>query len=63
MTLRHFLLTIPLGSLITTLVVLYLLPAVRQNNIAWYELYILIVAINAAVTVLAYLYNHVGRRP
>jgi len=54
MGLRHLLLTIPLGSLITTLLVMYLLPAIRQNNIEWHELYLIIVAVNVAVTVLAY---------
>ncbi|MEN3056141.1 MAG: hypothetical protein ABC527_06100 [Candidatus Methanosuratincola petrocarbonis] len=55
MALRHFLLTIPLGSLLTTVIVMYLLPAVRQDDIAWHELYLVIVAVNLAVTVLAYL--------
>lgn len=51
---RHFLLTIPLGSLVITLLVMYLLPAIRQDGLAWHELYLVIVAVNVAVTVLAY---------
>jgi len=53
MGLRHFLLTVPLGSLVITLLVMYLLPAI-QRDVQWYELYIMVVAVNAAVTVLAY---------
>ncbi|MCX8203515.1 MAG: hypothetical protein N3H32_04275, partial [Nitrososphaeria archaeon] len=52
--LRHFLLTIPLGSLLTTVIVMYLLPMIRQGNVQWHELYLIVVAVNIAVTVLAY---------
>lgn len=53
MALKHFLFTIPLGSLLTTLAVTYLLPSINYD-LAWHELYILIVSINVVVTILAY---------
>jgi hypothetical protein len=65
MGLRHFLLTIPLGSLASTLLFMYLLPAL-QRDVQWYELYIMVVAVNVAVTVLAYVLmpaRRLGRGP
>jgi|YelNatPaOPRAMG01_1025707.scaffolds.fasta_scaffold106708_4 hypothetical protein len=53
MGLRHFLLTIPLGSLIITGLVMYVIPAMNLR-LNWYELYVLICGVNIAVTVLAY---------
>lgn len=51
--LRHFLLTIPLGALVTTILFLYLIPLL-QRNVQWYELYLMVVAVNVAVAILAY---------
>lgn len=54
MGLRHFLLTIPLGSLLITIIVMYLLPWLKMD-VKWYELYLIVIAVNVAVTLLAYL--------
>jgi hypothetical protein len=47
------LLTIPLGSLVTTVLFLYLIPLL-QRDVQWYELYLMVVAVNVVVAVLAY---------
>ncbi|MEN3026049.1 MAG: hypothetical protein ABC585_05730 [Candidatus Methanosuratincola petrocarbonis] len=54
MGLRHFLVTIPLGSLVLTVLILYVMPMTDLRP-QWYELYLIIAAVNLAVTLLAYL--------
>jgi len=61
MALRHFLLTVPLGSFILTILVYFILP-VTNLTFHWYELFALITAVNATVTVIAILLIPDGRK-
>ncbi|MEM3484840.1 MAG: hypothetical protein QXZ28_05355 [Candidatus Methanomethylicaceae archaeon] len=51
--LRHFLLTIPLGSLLVTLFFYFLIPHLNLE-LGWHEAFLIITGINIAVTILAY---------
>lgn len=54
MGLRHFLFTIPLGSLLITLFFYFIMPWANYQP-DWHEAFAIIVGINLVVTVLAYL--------
>lgn len=53
MGLRHFLFTIPLGSLLITVFFYYVKPWLNLD-LSWQEAFLIITGINVIVTVLAY---------
>lgn len=53
MALKHFLLTIPLGSLLTTFFFYYAVPFFNLH-LDWHEAFAVLVGINMLVTILAY---------
>jgi len=61
MALRHFLLTVPLSSLLLTVFFYYVVPTMGLH-LEWHEMLVIIAAVNAAVTVLAILVIKDGKR-
>lgn len=54
MALKHFLLTIPLGSLLITIFFYYIKPWMNLD-LSWQEAFLIITTINIFVTILAYI--------
>lgn len=61
MGLRHFLFTIPLNSLILTVLFMYAFPYFGVH-LEYYQMFTLLVAVNASVTVIAVLLIKDGKK-